>query len=83
MQKSLPKRCHNVKTRERESSSRLICHIEHSEISLAESNRDISVCAKPQYDKANAGRYDNVASIAKGSKQISSPSRSTSEARGG
>ena len=38
--------------RERESSSRLICHTERSEVSQVESNRDISVSAKPQYDKA-------------------------------
>ena len=60
--------------RERESSSRLVCHLKRSEVSQAESNRDISVSTKPQ--------YDNVDSIANGRNTISSPSRSTSGVRG-
>ena len=74
--------------RERESSSRLICHTttschtERSEVSKnananLQNHLDISVSAKPQYDKVNGQHYDNVVLFA-GGNQISSPSRSTS-----
>ena len=66
----------NQRERERESSSRLICHIERSEISQVEShtepNGDISVSAKLQYD--NAGGHNVISpSIVGGNPTYSPP----------
>ena len=93
----------HLNERERESSSRLICHTttfchtERSEVSKntnanLQNPLDISVFAKPQYDKVNGQQYDNVVSFVGGNPISSpsivggnstySPSRSTSVARG-
>ncbi|RDU53602.1 phospholipase A [Helicobacter sp. MIT 01-3238] len=79
MQRTCNAKISPKRERERESSSRLDCHTERSEVpknanANVQNPLDISVSTKTQYDKANAGQYNKVDSIANECNPISSPS---------